>query len=158
MCANVLTDDLPPWPASYAATSADFCSRAAYRLLSASPLQAQSPTLPSQLTFEEAKALMLQHNPALRAGRAAVNQHAFEAQTPTLWPNPSVNVSQDRTPIPTGGIDNQLVLQPRADAAVSRHDARPGARGQPPDGRRDVRATKKKPPAPSGTCASATSM
>jgi len=77
-------------------------------LLSASPLWAQSPTLPSRLTFDEAKTLMLQHNPALRAGRAAVNQQAFEAQTPTLWPNPSVNVSQDRIPLPTGGIDNQL--------------------------------------------------
>lgn len=77
-------------------------------LLPASPLWAQSPILPSRLTFEEATALMLKHNPALRAARTGANQQAFEAQTPTLWPNPSVNVSQDRIPLPNGGIDNQL--------------------------------------------------
>lgn len=77
-------------------------------LLSASPLWAQPETLPRRLTFEEAKTLMLQHNPALRAARAGVDQQTFQAQTPTLWPNPSINVSQDRIPLPNGGIDNQL--------------------------------------------------
>jgi cobalt-zinc-cadmium efflux system outer membrane protein len=77
-------------------------------LLSAAPLWAQPEPLPSRLTFEEAKTLMLQHNPALRAARAGVDQQAFEAQMPTLWPNPSVNVSQDRIPLPSGGVDNQL--------------------------------------------------
>jgi cobalt-zinc-cadmium efflux system outer membrane protein len=77
-------------------------------LLLASPLWAQPSALPSRLTFEAAKTLMLKHNPALRAARAGVTQQAFEAQTPALWPNPSVNVSQDRIPLPSGGIDNQL--------------------------------------------------
>ena len=70
--------------------------------------RAQSATLPNRLTFEAAKDLMMQHNPALRAARARTDQQAFEAQVPTLWPNPSVNVSQDRIPLPNGGIDNQL--------------------------------------------------
>jgi cobalt-zinc-cadmium efflux system outer membrane protein len=77
-------------------------------LLTSSTLRAQPQPLPDRLTFEAAKALMMEHSPALRAARARADQQAFEAQVPTLWPNPSVNVSQDRIPLPTGGLDNQL--------------------------------------------------
>ncbi len=79
---------------------------AAY-LLAPRSAQAQPTPLPDRLTFETAKTLMIEHNPALRAARARTDQQAFEAQVPTLWPNPSVNVSQDRIPLSGEGIDNQ---------------------------------------------------
>ena len=72
------------------------------------PLSAQAPALPNRLTFEQAKALMMEHNPTLRAADAERTQQRYAAQVPALWPNPSVNVSQDRIPLPDGGIDNQL--------------------------------------------------
>lgn len=76
--------------------------------LSIATARAQPSALPSRLTFEEAKALMMKHNPALRAAHAMAEQQSFEAQRSTLWANPSINVSQDRIPLPSGGIDNQL--------------------------------------------------
>ena len=71
-------------------------------------LAAQPTALPDRLDFAQAKALMLEHNPALRAAQARSTQQSYAAALPTLWPNPSLNVSQDRIPLPTGGIDNQL--------------------------------------------------
>jgi len=71
-------------------------------------LAAQPRALPDRLDFAQAKALMLEHNPALRAAQARSVQQAYAAALPTRWPNPSLNVSQDRIPLPTGGIDNQL--------------------------------------------------
>ncbi|NBB87664.1 MAG: TolC family protein [Bacteroidetes bacterium] len=71
-------------------------------------LTAQPTALPDSLDFAQAKALMLEHNPALRAAQAQSTQQSYAAALPTLWPNPSLRVSQDRIPLPGGGIDNQL--------------------------------------------------
>ena len=71
-------------------------------------LSAQPAALPDRLDFEQAKALMLEHNPSLRAAQAQSAQQTYAAELPTLWPNPSVNVSQDRIGLPSGGTDNQL--------------------------------------------------
>lgn len=71
-------------------------------------LAAQPAALPDSLDFDRAQALMLEHNPALRAAQARAAQESQAAAVPALWPNPSLRVSQDRIPLPGGGIDNQL--------------------------------------------------
>jgi cobalt-zinc-cadmium efflux system outer membrane protein len=68
------------------------------------PLRAQP--LPDTLTFERATTLLREHNPQLRAARAQARAEGRAAQAASLYPNPTLSVSEERTNLP-GGVDDQ---------------------------------------------------
>jgi len=70
----------------------------------AGPLAAQP--LPDTLTFERATRLLEQNNPQLRAVRAQARAEERSARAASLYPNPSLSVSEERTDLPTG-VDDQ---------------------------------------------------
>ena len=71
---------------------------------------AQVPSHPDTLTFDRATALLLEHNPRLRAARARVRAEAQSARAASLFPNPSLGVSEERTNLPGEGVDDQWYL------------------------------------------------
>jgi len=73
--------------------------------------RAQRPSLPDTLTFERATALLLEHNPRLRAARARVQTESASARVAPLFPNPTLGLSRERTPLPgDGGADDEWFL------------------------------------------------
>lgn len=75
------------------------------------PVQAQSPVLPDTLTFERATDLLLEHNPQLRAARARAQAADKSAQAQALFPNPTLGLSEEHTPLPnTDGADDEWFL------------------------------------------------
>ena len=69
-----------------------------------SPLHGQP--LPDTLTFEGATHLLQQHNPQLRAARAQARAEGRSATAASLYPNPTLSVSEERTNLPNG-VDDQ---------------------------------------------------
>jgi cobalt-zinc-cadmium efflux system outer membrane protein len=61
---------------------------------------------PDTLTFERATRLWTQNNPQLRAARARAQATDRGARAASLYPNPSLSVSQERTNLPAG-VDDQ---------------------------------------------------
>jgi cobalt-zinc-cadmium efflux system outer membrane protein len=78
--------------------------------LSAETTQAQPRGLPDTLTFERATALLLDQNPQLRAARARVQAKSQAAQADALFPNPTLGVSEEHTPLPGDGTDDEWFL------------------------------------------------
>jgi len=68
------------------------------------PLHGQP--LPDTLTFERATQLLQQNNPQLRATRAKARAEGRAAKAASLYPNPTLSVSEERTDLPTG-VDDQ---------------------------------------------------
>ncbi len=68
------------------------------------PTHAQE--LSDTLTFEQATALLRQHNPQLRAARARAQAQERAAEADALYPNPTVSVEEERTTLPNG-VDDQ---------------------------------------------------
>ena len=73
-------------------------------MVAAAPLAAQP--WPDTLTFEQATRLWEQNNPQLRAVRAQARAEERSARAASLYPNPSLSVSEERTNLPTG-VDDQ---------------------------------------------------
>ena len=71
-----------------------------------SALQAQPRPLPDTLSFERATTLLLEHNPQLRAVQARARAEGRAAAAESLYPNPTLSVSEERTNLPTG-VDDQ---------------------------------------------------
>lgn len=71
-----------------------------------SPAAAQPAALPDTLTFDRATTLLRQHNPQLRATRAQAQAQGQAAKAASLYPNPTLSVSEERTNLP-GGVDDQ---------------------------------------------------
>lgn len=78
--------------------------------LSVEAAQAQSREMPDTLTFERATALLLDRNPKLRAARARVQAERRAAQADALFPNPTLGVSEEHTPLPGAGADDEWFL------------------------------------------------
>ena len=77
-------------------------------LVSLAPMRAtaQRVLTADSLTFERATKLLLENNPQLRAARAEAQARGRSAKAGSLFPNPSLQVSEERTDLP-GGVDDQ---------------------------------------------------
>jgi outer membrane protein TolC len=73
-------------------------------MVAAAPLAVQP--WPDTLTFERATQLWTQNNPRLRAVRAQARAEERSARAASLYPNPSLSVSEERTNLPVG-VDDQ---------------------------------------------------
>jgi len=71
---------------------------------------AQPADLPGRLSFEDARALFLAHNPDLKAARAEAKRRTQEARIPALWPNPVLSARRNQVRIPGGGISSENTL------------------------------------------------
>jgi cobalt-zinc-cadmium efflux system outer membrane protein len=74
---------------------------------------AQSAPLPDTLTFERATALLLEHNPQLRAVRSRAQAEAQAAENAARYPNPTLTLSEERTNLEGDGVDDQWYLNVR---------------------------------------------
>jgi len=88
--------------------------------LTSCPLRAQS--FPDTLTFERATRLLEENNPQLRAVRAGAQAEAQRAKAASLYPNPSLSISEERTDLPNG-VDDQWY------ASISQSLRYPGEQG-----------------------------
>ncbi|MFB6278834.1 MAG: P-II family nitrogen regulator [Salinibacter sp.] len=79
-------------------------SALAFGRLSAETAQAQPRGLPDTLTFERATALLLDRN-QLQAARARVQAEGQAARADALFPNPTLGISEEHTPLPGDGAD-----------------------------------------------------
>jgi cobalt-zinc-cadmium efflux system outer membrane protein len=79
-------------------------------VLSADGSAAQPTSLPDTLTFEQATALLLEHNPQLRAVRSRAQAEAQAADNAARYPNPTLTVSEERTNLEGDGVDDQWYL------------------------------------------------
>lgn len=79
-------------------------------ILSTEAAQAQPRGLPDTLTFEQATALLLDRNPQLQAARARVQAESQAARADALFPNPTLGVSEEHTPLPGDGADDEWFL------------------------------------------------
>lgn len=62
------------------------------------------------LTFDEARDLLMANNPRLRAAQARGRAAGKAARAEALFPNPSLNVSEERTNLEGDGVDDQWYL------------------------------------------------
>lgn len=85
-------------------------SALAFGSLSAETVQAQPRGLPDTLTFDRATALLLAHNPQLEAARARVQAESQAARVDALFPNPTLGVSEEHTPLLGDGTDDEWFL------------------------------------------------
>lgn len=100
----------------------------------ASPAVLYGQPLPDTLTFDRARALLRAHNPQLRAAKARGRATGQAARARSLFPNPTLSVSEERTNLEGDGVDDQWYLsvtQPlrypgehRARSAAARATAR----------------------------------
>ncbi|MFB6272917.1 MAG: TolC family protein [Salinibacter sp.] len=100
----------------------------------AAPTALRGRPLPDTLTFDRARALLRAHNPRLRAARARGRATGQAARARSLFPNPTLSVSEERTNLSGSGVDDQWYLsvtQPlrypgehRARSAAARATAR----------------------------------
>lgn len=74
------------------------------------PASAQPPALPDTLTFDRATALLLENNPQLRAVRSRARAETQAAEDAARYPNPTVSLSEERTNLEGGGVDDQWYL------------------------------------------------
>ncbi|MFB6247332.1 MAG: TolC family protein [Salinibacter sp.] len=74
----------------------------------AAPLRAQP--LPDTLTFDRARVLLQNHNPQLRAAQARGRATGQAARARSLFPNPTLSVSEERTNLEGDGVDDQWYL------------------------------------------------
>lgn len=103
-------------------------------VLWASPSVLYGQSLPDTLTFDRARALLQAHNPQLRAAEAGGRATGQAARARSLFPNPTLSVSEERTNVEGDGMDDQWYLsitQPlrypgehRARSAAARATAR----------------------------------
>jgi len=74
---------------------------------------AQPAPLPDTLTFERATALLLEHNPQLRAVRSRAQAESQAAENAARYPNPTLTLSEERTNLKGDGVDDQWYLNVR---------------------------------------------
>lgn len=70
-------------------------------------VSAQSPSLPDTLSFDRAAELLVAHNPRLRAARSRGRARVGSARDAARYPNPSFGLSEERTNLAGGGVDDQ---------------------------------------------------
>jgi len=100
----------------------------------ATPSVLHGQPLPDTLTFDRARTLLRAHNPQLRAAQARGKATGQAARARSLFPNPTLSVSEERTNLEGDGVDDQWYLsitQPlrypgehRARSAAARATAR----------------------------------
>lgn len=66
--------------------------------------------LPDTLTFDRTRELLRAHNPQLRAANARGKAQGQAARARSLFPNPTLRVSEERTDIEGDGVDDQWYL------------------------------------------------
>lgn len=72
---------------------------------------AQPREFPDTLTFKRATSLLLNHNPQLRVARARAQAASKSARADALFPNPTLEGSQEHTPLPSEGADDEWFLR-----------------------------------------------
>lgn len=81
-----------------------------FGILSVEAAQAQPQGVPDTLRFERATTLLLDHNPQLQADRARVQAESRAAQADALFPNATLRASEEHTPLPGDGADDEWFL------------------------------------------------
>ncbi|MFB6098618.1 MAG: TolC family protein, partial [Salinibacter sp.] len=74
------------------------------------PTALRGRPLPDTLTFDRARALLQAHNPQLRAAEARGRATGQAARARSLFPNPTLSVSEERTNLSGSGVDDQWYL------------------------------------------------
>lgn len=74
------------------------------------PQALHGQALPDTLSFDRAQTLLRTHNPQLRAAGPRSRAAGQAAQARSLFPNPTLSVSEERTNLAGGGVDDQWYL------------------------------------------------
>ena len=83
-----------------------------------------APALPDTLSFDQATALLLANNPQLRAARSQAQAEARSAVAKSLFPNPTLTISEERTNLPDGVDDQWYTSSQQALRYPGEHRAR----------------------------------